>query len=1052
MSAHGLRYGCLVLFRGSRARLSEDVFNRWNLQDIHSSYETSPSLMYPMLIVRNSGTIIGRMFGRANLVIVALLLAFSPVRADQAAEADALYHRAQVLFKQGSYADAVPLLERAAAIDESLESDRRMSLAHDWIYLGWCYSKLGRKDEALARFRQAEEAVVSLDAPREQVVILGNFGALELSCAGYPEAEKHLKEALAMARTHEVLETIPSILANLGLVYEAQGRYWDAIYNFRLARGEFAGRKDESSSAAMIGKIAGVYAAWGRYEDAAASYNEALSIFERRGDAAETVQTVIDLGGIFFLSGRYDEARVRFEDALARAQRDGLKAQEALALHDLGASYYSTGFYDRAESAYLRALEVARSEEAQASITLITKDLGMVYAAWGRYDQALPMYEQALDLAEKLPAPAQKTDALRLIGGVHQAAGRLETAIAYYKRALDLAGKVGLESVKISLLNSLGAAFFQLGKDDEAEKWLREALAISKRLGMRDKTARSLIHLAGVSKNHKTARELYLRGLALARSVGTKEDEATALHNLGALALQLDDRKKAERYFLEAIDLHEQLRLTAKGENRRSFLASWLITYRCLIRAYFLDDKPAALFEAGERIKARLLAEQIGAGLATDKSAFRGIDKARKKLKDKTAIVSFFNVDWQYPTAVLATRKTLRAYALDTKGFMDRVPPALAKIIGDTRRSIRGFTVMRGIAAEEHDEFSDVLLAYGELLAEPASSMTRRDAREWLARELYALLLQPVEKELAGKEELIIIPDGCLGTIPLETLRLPNGRYLIERHHVVYEPSLGVRQLLGQRRHDPRPRPLFAMGGSRLKRRADSNKVEVSTQQLEALRSEARRHIEADASAREVYSALGLDSWPDLPGSRAEVEAIGRIVPESTVLVGEDVSEKKLKDLSRQGALRSYRILHFATHALLVPDAPELSALVLSEAGDGEGEEDGFLNAKEIAELSIAADFVNLSACETGLGRIYGGEGVVGLPQAFLEAGANGLSVSLWQVADASTKEFMVGLYRLVRERGLSHARAMTEIKREFIRSEAYSDPFFWAPFIYYGM
>jgi CHAT domain-containing protein len=105
----------------------------------------------------------------------------------------------------------------------------------------------------------------------------------------------------------------------------------------------------------------------------------------------------------------------------------------------------------------------------------------------------------------------------------------------------------------------------------------------------------------------------------------------------------------------------------------------------------------------------------------------------------------------------------------------------------------------------------------------------------------------------------------------------------------------------------------------------------------------------------------------------------------------------------------------------------------------------------EIADLRVRADFVNLSACETGLGRIYGGEGVVGLIQSFLVAGANGLSVSLWQVADESTRTFMVGLYRLTQADGMTHQRAMTEMKRRFIAEPALKEPFFWAPFVYYG-
>jgi CHAT domain-containing protein len=101
--------------------------------------------------------------------------------------------------------------------------------------------------------------------------------------------------------------------------------------------------------------------------------------------------------------------------------------------------------------------------------------------------------------------------------------------------------------------------------------------------------------------------------------------------------------------------------------------------------------------------------------------------------------------------------------------------------------------------------------------------------------------------------------------------------------------------------------------------------------------------------------------------------------------------------------------------------------------------------------LNIEADFVNLSACETGLGKIYGGEGVVGLTQAFLIAGANGLSVSLWQVSDESTMRFMTGLYKTVRERGMDFHRAMTEMKRLFIKDTEHSHPFYWAPFVYYG-
>jgi CHAT domain-containing protein len=209
----------------------------------------------------------------------------------------------------------------------------------------------------------------------------------------------------------------------------------------------------------------------------------------------------------------------------------------------------------------------------------------------------------------------------------------------------------------------------------------------------------------------------------------------------------------------------------------------------------------------------------------------------------------------------------------------------------------------------------------------------------------------------------------------------------------------------------------------------------------------------------------------NLPGTLQEIKAIHEIVDGAEILTGEDVSESTIKNLSATGTLSEYKVLHFATHGMAVPEIPELSALVLSllpgsagvspagssEAGETpvlSGEDDGFLRVGEIVNLDINADFVNLSACETGLGKLYSGEGVVGLTQAFLLTGANGLSVSLWSVADESTAAFMVAVYKLVEEHDLSYAEAISEIKRRFIAGdfgEEWQAPYYWAPFVYYG-
>ena len=191
--------------------------------------------------------------------------------------------------------------------------------------------------------------------------------------------------------------------------------------------------------------------------------------------------------------------------------------------------------------------------------------------------------------------------------------------------------------------------------------------------------------------------------------------------------------------------------------------------------------------------------------------------------------------------------------------------------------------------------------------------------------------------------------------------------------------------------------------------------------------------------------------WSNIPGTLQEIQEINKLFVGSKIITGKNVTEANLKSLSKSGDLKKYRVLHFATHGLVVPDVPELLSIVLSLFKNPKDNEDGYLTMKEILKLVLECEFVNLSACETGLGKITGGEGIVGLTQSFLLSGANGIFVSLWQVADNSTMVFMVGLYKLVKEKEIGYREASIEMKRKFIKDKEFASPYYWAPFVYYG-
>jgi len=132
------------------------------------------------------------------------------------------------------------------------------------------------------------------------------------------------------------------------------------------------------------------------------------------------------------------------------------------------------------------------------------------------------------------------------------------------------------------------------------------------------------------------------------------------------------------------------------------------------------------------------------------------------------------------------------------------------------------------------------------------------------------------------------------------------------------------------------------------------------------------------------------------------------------------------------------RILHVATHGHAAPVDPGASGLLLAADSGG----DGFLTAREIRTLSLTADLVVLSACETGAGRIVGGQGVLGLARAFLDAGATGVVASLWRVDDAATAAFMERFYRHLAA-DVSPAASLARAKRE--------DPVAGRGFVFFG-
>jgi CHAT domain-containing protein len=157
------------------------------------------------------------------------------------------------------------------------------------------------------------------------------------------------------------------------------------------------------------------------------------------------------------------------------------------------------------------------------------------------------------------------------------------------------------------------------------------------------------------------------------------------------------------------------------------------------------------------------------------------------------------------------------------------------------------------------------------------------------------------------------------------------------------------------------------------------------------------------------------------------------------------------RSLATSGELSKYRYLHFATHGYLDTARAGFSAVVLSMF-DREGKpQDGFLRTHDIYNLKLPAELVVLSACETGLGKEVTGEGLDGLPRAFMYAGARRVVVSLWNVNDKATAALMQQLYAGMLRGNKTPAAALRAAQLEMLRTRQWQSPYFWAPFVMQG-
>ncbi|WP_338766345.1 CHAT domain-containing tetratricopeptide repeat protein [Bernardetia sp. ABR2-2B] len=201
------------------------------------------------------------------------------------------------------------------------------------------------------------------------------------------------------------------------------------------------------------------------------------------------------------------------------------------------------------------------------------------------------------------------------------------------------------------------------------------------------------------------------------------------------------------------------------------------------------------------------------------------------------------------------------------------------------------------------------------------------------------------------------------------------------------------------------------------------------------------------------------NALPNLNGTAEEVKQINSLFNQKNVSTSLYTYKKADKSILFSDSLKNYRFIHLATHGKVNEDNPDLSQIFLTNA-DGST---GSLFASDIYSLQVGAELVMMSACETGLGKTKKGEGIVGLTRAWFYAGADNLTVSLWQVSDEATNKLSTTFYKNNLEniqmnaseknsfQQIDYSSSLQKAKLSLLESKDFSAPYYWAAFILIG-
>ena len=951
-------------------------------------------------------------------------------------------------------------------------------------------------------------------------VILGLLGRVKEELADLNHAlELAGGDRIMLADVHQNLSMANVHAGNyrLGLEYRRQGV---ALLNPATDTGKLLGRY------ATLAAYEAKFGNFAEAEAALAGSRQMLPATERWTRGREWIPFLSSLlisaeSAVLGSQGHYREAEAKVREVIALLESDARTGKESEG--DMGWRLSELRQWTLGYSHYFLALDLLRQGRLVEAEIAARRSVEIAAQNFGRLTiitaEVLPI------LAEVLMEEGRPADAGKIAGetvAIYREMGVASDSLAYALARVALAEALAAQEKWPEVVELYHAIERDMANEREvfdhfiggSASWAMAEIAAGqdettiarlKRIYERRRRDLGEKHVVTAETGGLLAAALVARGRArealpifdavfpviASNSRDSAEDGVTqaARDRRIAFILEANLRALAERGGDDPSTVDKALRVAAEAQGRSVQRAVLEAAARAAVSDPQLADLVRREQDARKQIGALngILANMMSAPPgARDTSAETQVRAQVDQLRTARAAMAE-NIESRFPDyAALTNPKPVGVAGI--QGFLRPGEALLATYVGETQSFVwavpdRGKALFRAVPKDARQVAGDVDRLRRALDPDAATLGDIPDFDLALAHAVYRNFLEPVKPAWDRADSLLVVADGPLGQIPMDVLvtekvgpasddRLLFDRYrdvpwLARDHAVTVLPSVTALAALRGLPSAPATRqPFVGFGDPVFRPGAPAPAAAPAPAPAETLVASRGLPVTLRSAPklRGVRSA-DLALLPPLPETADELTAIASALgadPGATVFIGSAAAEDRVKSMPLDG----YRIVAFATHGLVPGDLDGLTqpALALSAPAAVGGGGDGLLTMEEILALRLDADWVVLSACNTGAAEGRGAEAVSGLGRAFFYAGTRSVLVSYWPVESSSAKALTTGTFRIQAEQpALDRAAALQRAMLELIDGPgfvdpasgkavfSYAHPIFWAPFSVIG-